>query len=266
MGDVVKNLINESIETAVAKIKKDLYGGVETNDFSALMKNTTQNADEKAYRVCRYIGAKGSSLEDGENLTLSEQKKEYDNIVKVAKDNELKPVQDKHNKLKKDVQTRINALKIYEDLKNEKSQPSTTTYYIEKADDITTRINDINNVDDTENRKAYYINDYIDVVKYWQNSIFFIYWILVVIYFAFLIREKKYKSKLHVGLFVGVVVYPFLIDRLINKILDAIAYVLHFTPASIYFGLYKKAANIEVQKDDKVYVHYTQLSDIPTTF
>ena len=111
----------------------------------------------------------------------------------------------------------------------------------------------------TNKRKAYYQTDYIDSIKYYKTRIHIIYWIVALIYFGVFVKNQMYKSKIQIGILIAIVMYPFVINSIMLKLIALLKYIFKLTPANVYRNLYSQDINKSSDKDDGIYVHYSRV-------
>ena len=105
--------------------------------------------------------------------------------------------------------------------------------------------------------KALYTSQYTILVDFWIKRFRIIYYFILVVYIGILVKNRKYRSKMHIGIAVLLCVYPLIINHIMVRLLSAMDYMFQYTPANAYRNLYNQNIN-KLEKED-IYVHYTQI-------
>lgn len=105
--------------------------------------------------------------------------------------------------------------------------------------------------------KALYTSQYTILVDFWIKRFRIIYYFILVVYIGILVKNRKYRSKMHIGIAVLLCAYPLIINHIMVRLLSAMDYMFQYTPANAYRNLYNQNIN-KLEKED-IYVHYTQI-------
>ena len=105
--------------------------------------------------------------------------------------------------------------------------------------------------------KALYTSQYTILLDFWIKRFRIIYYFILVVYIGILVKNRKYRSKMHIGIAVLLCAYPLIINHIMVRLLSAMDSMFQYTPANAYRNLYNQNIN-KLEKED-IYVHYTQI-------
>ena len=72
-------------------------------------------------------------------------------------------------------------------------------------------------------------------------------------------KKKKYTQYKYWGIFVAILLYPFVINGIMLKVIEIIEKIVSYTPANSYRNLYSQDINQSTDNDNKIFVHYTNV-------
>lgn len=126
-----------------------------------------------------------------------------------------------------------------------------------KFDDKTYGAQTAKNSKNLHQMKALYTSQYTVLVDFWINRMRIIYYVILFIYIGILVKNRKYRSKIHIAIAIFLGVYPLVINRIMIWLLSIMEYLFQYTPANAYRNLYNQNIN-KLEKND-IYLHYTQM-------
>ena len=126
-----------------------------------------------------------------------------------------------------------------------------------KFDDKTYGAQTAENSKNLHQMKALYTSQYTVLVDFWINRMRIIYYVILFIYIGILVKNRKYRSKIHIAIAIFLGVYPLVINRIMIWLLSIMEYLFQYTPANAYRNLYNQNIN-KLEKND-IYLHYTQM-------
>lgn len=162
-----------------------------------------------------------------------------------------------YNKLKQETNSAITINRLLTSINS--NDLNENKYYRLKNLDVVNKMDDIKGAKLTNKRKAFYQNDYINMAKYYKSRFRGIYFILALVYLALMFKKKKYKEYKYWGIFAGIVIYPFVINIIMIKLIALIEKIFRFTPVNAYRNLYSQDINKSTDNDNKIFVHYTNV-------
>ena len=162
-----------------------------------------------------------------------------------------------YNKVKEETKTAITINNLLRSI--DSNGLSENKYYKLKNLDVINKLDDIKGSKLTNRRKAYYQNDYIDLARYYKSRFRGVYFLLALVYLALMFKKKKYKEYKYWGIFAGIIIYPFVINTIMLKVISIIEQIFRFTPVNTYRDLYSQNINKSTDNDNKIFVHYTNV-------
>jgi len=191
-------------------------------------------------------------------LQDEDEQKEYYKLINNRKKNSL--LNDLQSQYDNQLEVVKDARDLFEAIGN-LDYVNVSEYYRLKNDDITEKIKDISGVELTNKRKAYYNLDYIKNMQKIKDNIYSIYVLVTITYIVFFVRAKKYRSRLNILILIGVILYPFVINRIMGYILGLLDYIFSLAPVNAYRNLYNENINLSTSRDDDIYLHYSKVRD-----
>tara|TARA_Y100000741_G_C18162875_1_gene521936 strand:+ start:124 stop:816 length:693 start_codon:yes stop_codon:yes gene_type:complete len=116
---------------------------------------------------------------------------------------------------------------------------------------------DADNSKNIHQMKALYTSHYTILVKIWINRFRILYYIVLSFYIVLFLKNRKYRSKLHLSIFILLCIYPLIINHIMIEVLKIMDTIFSYTPANAYRNLFNQNIN-KLEKND-IYLHYTQI-------
>tara|TARA_Y100000590_G_C15505168_1_gene933224 strand:+ start:110 stop:880 length:771 start_codon:yes stop_codon:yes gene_type:complete len=239
MVNATWNRIKNSAENLISQTNEELYEEAIREQGEANLKVKKQFHDyiseqstDKKKLLYKLLNVKAT------NKYLDTQYKKYTNELNLLKDNII-------------IYNIIN--------KNENKNLNANEFYRLKNMDIKNKLDDINGTKQTNRRKAFYQNDYINYVKYYKSNVQGIYFILALIYLLLMFKKQKYKDKRYWGIFICILIYPFVINYIMLNVIKVMEKIFRYTPVNTYRNLYSQDINQSTSSDNNINVHYTHV-------
>ena len=248
MANITTIVKDES--TKLANEEANKLTGSNIPGIETALNNAKNATDQVEIELKEHIKAQEEEGQGGQ--------KSYYKVINNSKKNSL--LNDLQNQYDNQLEVVKDARDLFEAIGN-LDNVNASEYYRLKNDDITEKIKDISGVELTNKRKAYYNLDYIKNMQKIKDNIYSIYVLVTITYIVFFIRAKKYRSRLNILILIGVILYPFVINRIMGYILGLLDYIFSLAPVNAYRNLYNENINLSTSRDDDIYLHYSKVRD-----
>lgn len=245
--------INQTIENAL-RVGTKLLSQQEGQLFDQALEDTQEQNRNLKYRFHKYL----TSFDN------NKKKQYYKFINQHGGEKQLAIMLNEYNKIKEETKTAITINNLLRSI--DSNGLSENKYYKLKNLDVVNKLDDIKGSKLTNRRKAFYQNDYIDLARYYKSRFRGVYFLLALVYLALMFKRKKYKEYKYWGIFAGIMIYPFVINNIMLKVISIIEQIFRYTPVNTYRDLYSQDINKSTDNDNKIFVHYTNVRerDVPS--
>ena len=72
-------------------------------------------------------------------------------------------------------------------------------------------------------------------------------------------KKQKYKDKRYWGIFICILIYPFVINYIMLNVIKVMEKIFRYTPVNTYRNLYSQDINQSTSSDNNINVHYTHV-------
>ena len=153
--------------------------------------------------------------------------------TKEAND-KVKMMEKQHSENVKEIQSLIDDYEsayVYKDNMGDLSQK-----YENENKSLKKKIDDNEKEKATNDRKVYYENQQIDNIKYYKSLIKIVYWVTLILYTFIFLYDGFYKDLKMDAILILLYIYPFVIDKVISKLIFVISYLKQYLPKNVYLN------------------------------